>query len=216
MTGAQKEPEEHLLYYVVRRRALAGNEREVEFTVKNVEVLNRTTDKERGDILERLRPRFQLVDHFNEETREDQSTLPPSGRTYVYTITPVDVAEQRSQRPLTLVATRRPSEPPPVISDAELIVRYKLNPQGIDAPADTPQVLTPDDDELRVEWPEQSDPQRHSRVAVDGYRLVFRREPTFPAGSYGADGATQNRTASVLPTTNARPRSCSCAGRGSP
>ncbi|MFN7931101.1 MAG: hypothetical protein U0Y68_24875 [Blastocatellia bacterium] len=201
LTGAQKEPEEHLLYYLVRRRALAGDEREVEYSIKNVEVLNRTAD----NVLERLRPRFQLVDHFNEETREDQSALPPSGRSYLYTITPVDVAGLRSSRPLALVATRRPSEPPPVINDAELIVRYQLNPNGIETPGDLPQVLTPDAHELWVEWPEPSDPQRHSRVAVDGYRLVFRREPTFPAGSYGADGATQQRTASVLPTTNARP-----------
>jgi hypothetical protein len=58
------------------------------YTVKSAQVLHR----EGSSVLKRLKPRFQVVDHFNQETLEDQAALPATGRSYLYTITPVDFA----------------------------------------------------------------------------------------------------------------------------
>ena len=49
-----------------------------------------------------LKPRFQIVDHFNDETRAEQALLPTQGRTYLYTITPVDF-EGNLGRSLTVI-----------------------------------------------------------------------------------------------------------------
>ncbi|HEY9816543.1 MAG TPA: hypothetical protein V6D20_12210, partial [Candidatus Obscuribacterales bacterium] len=121
-TDCQAEPEQHLVHYHVQRRSLDGSDREAVYTVKGAEVLH--YDGSSG-ILKHLQPRFQVVDHFNAETLEDQANLPITGRSYIYTITPVDMAGHRG-RPLTLVATRYPNEPPQVPVNAQLQVRYTL------------------------------------------------------------------------------------------
>ncbi len=121
-TDCQAEPEQHLVHYHVQRRSLDGSDREAVYTVKGAEVLH--YDGSSG-ILKHLQPRFQVVDHFNAETLDDQANLPITGRSYIYTITPVDMAGHRG-RPLTLVATRYPNEPPQVPVNAQLQVRYTL------------------------------------------------------------------------------------------
>jgi hypothetical protein len=198
---SQRDPEHHLQHYLVRRRSLDGREREAEFTLKNVEVLNRNE----GGVLERLRARFQLVDHFNDKTAEDLAALPPEGRRYLYTITPVDVAGQRSERPLTIVALCRPNEPPPTPADGELIVSYQLRQRDFEpAPlAQPPQVQPPAD--VAVQWTPPGDTPRGPQVGIEEYRLIFRREDIFPIGSYGLDSESQGARTNGLPTSNARP-----------
>lgn len=201
LQGAQKEPEHHLMHYLVRRRALAGGEREAEFTIKHVEVLNRPA-AQGGNVLERLRSRFQLVDHFNQETAEDQAALPVNGKSYIYTITPIDVAGIASSRPLTIVATRYPNQPPQVPVDGELIVKYRLgnfqSPETVAMPQQPEDMLT-------VRWTQPLDSQNGPRVGIDRYRLVFRKETAFPVGSYGFDAESEGSRSNGLPVSNARP-----------
>ncbi|GAB4515279.1 MAG: hypothetical protein OHK0046_18520 [Anaerolineae bacterium] len=199
LTPAQAEPEHHLVHYIVQRRALDGSEREVIYTVKNAAVLTRRED----GTLALLRPRFQVVDHFAppQGTLDD---LPTEGRSYLYTITPVDFTGAYG-RPLTLVATRRPSAPPPVPTDAELMVRYRLpvealQPQSLDL---LPRAVVPD--AVIMEWTNPVDARLDRPVPIKDYKLILRREPTLPIGSYGLDSATQRPPARNLPTSNARP-----------
>ncbi len=201
LTGAQKEPEHHLMHYLVRRRALSGGEREAEFTIKHVEVLNRPADKG-GNVLERLRSRFQLVDHFNQETAADQAALPVNGKSYIYTITPIDVAGIAGARPLTIVATRYPNQPPQVPADGELIVKYKLG--NFQSPVAKGLTQTPEDN-LTVRWTQPPDSTGAPRVGIDRYRLVFRKETAFPVGSYGFDAESEGSRTKGLPASNARP-----------
>ncbi|MFC6937869.1 hypothetical protein ACFQHO_51425 [Actinomadura yumaensis] len=211
-TRAQNDPDHHLAHYLVRRRALDGDEAEHTTTVKPVKVLHRHTTDVAGadgdgqatptDTLSLLQPRFQVVDHFP-DTAGDLAALPREGRGYVYTITPVDFAGG-SGRPLTLIATRYPSTPPAVPVDGDLTVSYSIAPSDLE-PAEgaaTPQVMTPR--QVYVEW---SEPARQSgpAVPVRTYRLVFRRESTVPIGSYGLDSTTQRGRTTGLPTSNARP-----------
>lgn len=211
-TRAQNDPDHHLAHYLVRRRALDGDEAEHTTTVKPVKVLHRHTTAVAGaegaeqatptDTLSLLQPRFQVVDHFP-DTASDLAALPREGRGYVYTITPVDFAGS-SGRPLTLIATRYPSTPPAVPVDGDLTVSYSIAPSDLD-PAEgaaAPQVMTPR--QVYVEW---SEPARQSgpAVPVRTYRLVFRRESTVPIGSYGLDSTTQRGRTTGLPTSNARP-----------
>ncbi|NMF82836.1 hypothetical protein [Nodosilinea sp. P-1105] len=128
-SACQAAPEQHLIHYQVLRRSLDGSEQETTYTVKGAEVLHfDTKDKDSDGVLKHLQPRFQVVDHFNAETLADQANLPVTGRSYVYTITPIDLANHRG-RPLTLVATRYPNEPPRVPVDAQLRVSYRLRRQ---------------------------------------------------------------------------------------
>ncbi len=136
-SACQADPEQHLIHYQVLRRSLDGSEQEAVYTVKGAEVLHFDAN-DNGGVLKHLQPRFQVVDHFNAETLEDQANLPVTGRSYVYTITPIDLANHRG-RPLTLVASRYPNEPPRVPVDAQLRVSYRLRRQAdqtlvIDAP----------------------------------------------------------------------------------
>jgi hypothetical protein len=201
-TPGQRDPEHHLIHYHVRRRALDGNDREVVYTVKGADTLHR----EPGGVLKQLRRRFQIVDHFSEETAEDLAALPASGKSYFYSITPVDFAGNAG-RPLSIVATRYPSEPPAVPVDGECIVRYRLDSQTLlpetATPPEAPTLILPAG--LRVEWTEPSAPQRGPSIPIASYQLVFRREPILPVGSYGLDSSTQRPAAKSLPTSNARP-----------
>ncbi|WP_242901149.1 hypothetical protein [Actinomadura terrae] len=220
MTRAQNDPDHHLAHYLVRRRALDGDEAERTTTVKPVKVLHRhTTDvpgvpglDEAGgagtdaatptDTLSLLQPRFQVVDHFP-DTAEDRAALPREGRGYVYTITPVDFSGSAG-RPLTLIATRYPNTPPAVPVDGDLTVSYSIAPSDLDpaGSAATPQVMPPR--QVYVEWSEPA-VQNGPPVPVRTYRLIFRRESTVPIGSYGLDSTTQRGRTTGLPTSNARP-----------
>ncbi|GAA2629119.1 hypothetical protein SMC26_39705 [Actinomadura fulvescens] len=212
MSRVQNDPDHHLAHYLVRRRALDGDEAERTTTVKPVKVLHRHTTDVAGadgsdeatptDTLSLLQPRFQVVDHFP-DTADDLAALPREGRGYVYTITPVDFAGTAG-RPLTLIATRYPNTPPAVPVDGDLTVSYSIAPSDLDpaGSAATPQVMSPR--QVYVEW---SEPARQNGPAVPirTYRLIFRRESTVPIGSYGLDSTTQRGRTAGLPTSNARP-----------
>ncbi|HEU5101147.1 MAG TPA: hypothetical protein VFU22_19120 [Roseiflexaceae bacterium] len=199
--GAQREPEHHLIHYQVRRRSLDTAERDRAFTVKPAEVLHR----EIADApLTRLAPRFQVIDQFGGETDAEQAALPPTGRSYLYTITPIDVADNPG-RPLTLVATRYPTAPPRVPVDARLIASYALRAADL-APAAA--ALDPARDArpiapagIEAEW---SEPAAEPGPGIETYQLIFRRDSTLPAGSYGLDAASQGDRSKLLPTSNAR------------
>ncbi|MER6808929.1 hypothetical protein ABT299_06600 [Spirillospora sp. NPDC000708] len=209
VSRTQNDPDHHLAHYLVRRRALDGDEGERITTVKPVKVLHRhTTDVAAAggvtptDTLSLLQPRFQVVDHFP-DTAADRAALPREGRGYVYTITPVDFAGNAG-RPLTLIATRYPTTPPAVPVDGDLTVSYSIAPSDL-VPAGgtgTPQVLEPR--QVYVEWSEAAR-QDGPPVPIRTYRLVFRRESTVPIGSYGLDSTTQRGRTNGLPTSNARP-----------
>ncbi|WP_433326965.1 hypothetical protein [Spirillospora sp. CA-294931] len=209
MSRAQNDPDHHLAHYLVRRRSLDGDEAERTTTVKPAKVLHRHTTDVAGaegatptDTLSLLEPRFQVVDHFP-DSASDLAALPREGRSYVYTITPVDFAGSAG-RPLTLIATRYPNTPPAVPVDGDLTVSYSIAPSDLDpvGSATTPQVLAPR--QVYVEWTE---PARENgpTVPVRTYRLIFRRESTVPIGSYGLDSTTQRGRTAGLPTSNARP-----------
>lgn len=196
LTASQKSPEHHLLHYQVRRRALDGSEREVVYTVKNASVVNHGS----GNAVQLLRPRFQVVDHFNEESVAQQAALPIEGRAYLYTITPCDLADNLG-RPLSLIVTRFPDEPPAVPANGELTVAYQFaarpQPSGPVPIAQEPSTVT-------VKW---QDPVRSDglTVPVKTHRLIFRRHATLALGSYGLDAATSQTRRGSLPASNARP-----------
>lgn len=202
LTPAQRDPEHHLVSYQVRRRPLDGNDREVVFTVKGGDALHR----EPGGVLKQLRRRFQLVDHFD-ETPEDLALLPVNGKSYLYSITPFDFGGHGG-RPLSIVATRFPSDPPAVPIDGEATVHYVVDDSTLDpanaVPANAvPPLLVPST--LTVEWTESTTTQHGPVIPIGTYQLVFRRESTLPIGSYGLDSTTQRPSETSLPTSNARP-----------
>ncbi|MBZ0283172.1 MAG: hypothetical protein K8L97_20720 [Anaerolineae bacterium] len=201
-TKAQRDPEHHLVHYLVRRRTLDGRDRETVYTVKNAQALHLP----KGSLMQRLKPRFQIVDHFSKETLDDLASLPATGRSYLYSITPVDFAGNLG-RPLTLVATRYPNLPPLVPVSSELMVTYRLAndilaPENATMPT-TPEIVMPH--RIHVEWTEPTDARRGVHVPVAIYRLIFRKDPTMPIGSYGLDSSTQGPRTKSLPTSNARP-----------
>jgi hypothetical protein len=202
LTPAQRDPEHHLVNYQVRRRPLDGNDREVVFTAKGGDALHR----EPGGVMKRLRRRFQLVDHFD-ETPEDLALLPVNGKSYLYSITPVDFGGH-SGRPLSIVATRFPSDPPAVPVDGEAAVHYVISDSTL-APAhavpasDLPPLLVPS--ALTITWTESTTSQHGPVIPIGTHQLVFRRESTLPIGSYGLDSTTQRPSETSLPTSNARP-----------
>lgn len=199
-TECQSDPEHHLLHYQVRRRSLDGSEPEKFYTIKSAEVLHR----EPGEaLIKRLKPRFQIVDHF-EKNSDHPEILPTEGRSYLYTITPVDFADHLG-RPLSLVATRYPNEPPPVPTDGKLIVSYRLSQENF-APKCTkctiPKLIIPE--HVEAEWTPPAASPKGTMVATAQYVLIFRREATLPIGSYGLDSTTQRPRVKSLPTSNAR------------
>lgn len=199
----QDDPEHYLQHYLVRRRDLEGRTPEVTYTAKNADVVHRESSG--ADGLRFLRPRFQIVDNFGGESAQDLANLPARGRSYLYTVTPIDLAG-RAGFPLTLVATRYPNEPPPVPIDGKLRVDYKM-PSRADIKMhltdDTvPELLVP---ALHVTWTEPpQDRDDRPRVAIEHRILVFRRQRTLPIGNYGLDSETQRPPSDLLPTSNAR------------
>ncbi len=209
LTTAQRNPDHNLLHYEVRRLPLDGRDREVIYQVKAAAALCRGDEDagSNGITLDLLKPRFQVVDHFTEESAEDLAALPSEGRSYLYTITPVDYAG-KSGHPLTLVATRFPNEPPRVPVDGELAVEYELEDNDINVQtvsnesASTPAIVTPK--AVEVTWTEPADQRDGPRVAIKDHFLIFRKETTLPIGSYGLDSATSRPRSKQLPTSNAR------------
>ena len=119
--------------------------------------------------------------------------MPADGRKYLYTITPVDF-EGSLGRPLTLIATRKPDQPPLVPTDAELVVTYQLpkDPRqlaAVDA-AGLPPLLKPTS--VIARW---NDPvsNREYAVPVGQHYLIFRPVDILPIGSYGQDSAALHR-----------------------
>ncbi|HEY0734356.1 MAG TPA: hypothetical protein VGD69_05580 [Herpetosiphonaceae bacterium] len=198
----QADPEHHLAYYRVLRRSLDSSENDVIYTVKSAQVLHRTSD----DTLQLLKPRFQVVDHFTRETPAEQDALPVEGRSYLYSITPIDNAGKPG-RPLTLVATRFPDRPPHVPTDARLRVSYQLAETKQDDVQSSylqpPELLVPSG--VGVEWSEPSLGRDESRVAIKSYRLIFRRSAALPIGSYGLDSTTQRSAPTLIGSAVARP-----------
>jgi hypothetical protein len=203
----QADPEHHLAHYRVLRRALDGSERDVVYSVKGAEVLHRAAGAEgAGDVLTLLRPRFQIVDHFTRETPAEQAALPQEGRSYLYTVTPVDVGG-KAGRPLTLVATRFPDRPARVPTDAQLRVRYRLDDAAFadaDAPAFAPPPLL-EPHSITLRWSEPPAGHDETRVPVRGYKLLFRRSAVLPVGSYALDSTTQRGAGTLIGSAVARP-----------
>ncbi|MBD2074922.1 hypothetical protein H6F86_13655 [Phormidium sp. FACHB-592] len=201
-TACQTDPEHHLHHYEVRRRALDTNEREIVYTRTPADALHR----DKTNRIRRIRSRVQINDNFNQETLQAQATLPPEGRSYLYTITPSDHSGNLG-RPLTLVATRFPNEPPSVPVDGELILNYHLKPNDFTI-KEQPEVILnaeqPDCLAVHVEWSEPMQPKVGPAVAIDQYLLIFRKEETLPIGSYGLDSTTNRPRSHHLPTSNAR------------
>ena len=201
-TTYQVDPEHHLNHYEVRRRALDSNEREVVYTRTPADALHR----DKTNRIQRIRSRVQINDTFNQETLQAQSALPVEGRSYLYTITPIDHSGNPG-RPLTLVATRFPNEPPPVPVDGELIINYHLKPDDFTIKQQPEVVLNagqPDRLSVGVEWSEPMQPKVGPAVPIDQYVLIFRKEETLPIGSYGLDSTTNRPRNYNLPTSNAR------------
>ena len=199
---AQANPNHHLSHYLVQRRALDSSERALSYRVKPAQVLHRQQKGGRSELL-RIVPRFQVIDHFNHETADEQAALPASGLRYLYTITPVDYAD-RMGRPLTMVVTRFPDEPPQVPADARLLLRYRIDSvTDPTAPLEAlPKLRTPQ--LVLVDWSEPPPPQAGPAVAVAGYRLIFRRDRILAVGSYGLDSATSGDRLALLPSSLAR------------
>jgi hypothetical protein len=205
-TPRQADPEHHLLHYIVRRRSLDRPEQDLIYSVSAVEVLHREADDDGNDLLKTLRPRFQIVDQFNQETLSEQGALPATGLSYYYAITPVDFAGNVG-RPLTLVATRYPTDPPQVPTDGECTITYRLA-EGETIPTGktyaVPKLVLPA--RIHVTWTESSSTNDQSAPAIARYRLVFRRDQILPVGSYGLDSMTQGSRAKTLPSSFSMPR----------
>ena len=193
------EPEHHLAHYEVTRRTLGDGTEQMTTTVKPADVLEGGRPDEEFSV-RALRPRFQFVDHFGHETDDEIAALPASGKSYLYTITPVDLNESRG-RPVTVVATRYPNEPPPVPVDTEITVSYAVDADSF-APirSEQPPVTTPAG--IRARWTRPTVPAGAPLVAVEKFHLVFRRLETMAIGSYGLDAVTSGD----MPSSNARVR----------
>ncbi|MEM8671192.1 MAG: hypothetical protein AAGG48_26960 [Planctomycetota bacterium] len=214
ITGRDR-PEHHLHHYHVRRRRVDSDARDREFLVRASDVLHRELEPSGNgasdERLVRIRPRFQFVDHFADEPNEDAKLLPAQGRRYVYTITPVDVAGNASPRPLTVVVVRKPSSPPQTVTNPELIVDYEL-PKDIshvgdgdtETPADRRATLV-DLKHIKLAWTPPVDNPRGPNVAIDGYRVLFRRHQVLPVGQYAQDGEIGGDRANGAVVSHARP-----------
>ncbi|MEM7130405.1 MAG: hypothetical protein AAF702_29035 [Chloroflexota bacterium] len=203
-TTCQAQPEHHLMNYEVRRRSLDSQERDVVLTVKSGEILHRAKGTNQIDL---LRPRFQFVDNFEEQTEAELARIPERGLSYLYTITPIDFCQDRG-RPLTIVATRYPDTPPQVPVNGELTVAYSVSRSDTLAEqveeVPMPELVMPE--EVMIQWAEPRRLADRVFVPIKEYQLVFRRESTLPIGSYGLDSATQREAVKALPTSNARVR----------
>ncbi|AXA37948.1 hypothetical protein [Rhizobium leguminosarum] len=198
-TRTPDQPEHHLRYYHVVRRPLGTTGSDQHFYVKRTAIHYRKDDN-----LVVLPARFQFVDNFREEPVEDREFF--SGpRRYLYTITPVDLAGQRSQRSLSIVAERRPQMPPQAPEDPDIEIKYNVAAGDFSPVAnDTPladRLMKPQSVVISALKPALAD--AGDDPAPEQWRLVLRRERTLPIGSYPADAASENPRQSA-PASNAR------------
>jgi hypothetical protein len=201
------DPAHHLDYYLVRRRQIDGAGDEREFRVKAADVLHRAAnpDPSRPDILKRLKPRFQFVDHFEDESAEALAELPPGGRRYAYTIVPVDLTGVPSANAQTIVVRRRPATPPPTITESEFIVDYQIPAGGLPAPPSRAAPVLHPLKKLTFAWTPPVDPTVGPRVATAAVRLVFRRDEVLAIGQYAQDSDVGGPRTRGLAASNARP-----------
>jgi hypothetical protein len=198
-TATTDAPEHHLRHYHVVRRPIGTTGADQHFYVKRTAIQYRA-----GGTLITLPARFQFVDNFREENADDIALL-GSSRRYLYTITPIDLAGQHSKRSLSIVAERRPQQPPPAPEDADVEIRYRLARSDFKPVASaTPladRLLAPQSIVISALKPALSDAAYEP--APDKWRLVLRRERTLPIGNYPADAASENPRQSA-PASNAR------------
>lgn len=202
LTKLQQDPEHNLMYYEVRRRSLNAQTPEVVYQVKGASVLHQEQDGSQK-VLNILKPRFQVVDHFTHESLDDVIRLPATGLSYLYTITPYDFGGNAGH-PLLLVATRYPNEPPAVPVDSQFTVSYDISNQSEEPVEDQSRLpLAVSELNCTITWTEPT--VNGPKVPVDNYYLIFRKETTLPIGSYGLDSSTQRPRNKLLPTSNSRP-----------
>ena len=193
-------PEDYLAYYSVTRRRIDDANSEVQYKVQNLDPLVREEVESPGANpaykVRRLRTHFQIVDHFpynpaNPLTRDVQ---------YVYSVTPIALDGTAGVTD-TIVATRRPSTPPPVPTDARLEVLFPIKPEQFQ-PKRQPFVHQPC--RLLIRWTEPVVRAGEPRVAIDKLRLVLRRNRTVPTGSYGIDSDSRGNVHTGVSATNSR------------
>ncbi len=101
--GRADNPLTYLHHHAILRRREGFSERAKEFRIKPAAVASTQNT---------LRPRFEFVDCFEDESNEEAAKLPPEGRTYAYTITPVDIAGHASPVPFLVRINRSRLKPP--------------------------------------------------------------------------------------------------------
>jgi len=161
--------------------------------------------RENNSLLKQIKPRFQVFDRFTQESNTNLAALPAEGLSYLYSITPIDYSGNAG-KPLTLIATRYPDDPPRVPIDGQLTIEYDLD-QISESPREEvleiPSVVSPQ--KIEVSWSDPDFGSSERRVPVKNYYLVFRKQKTLPIGSYGLDSNTQVSPTNALPTANGRP-----------
>ena len=191
--------EHHLSHYEVRREHLNGRDPEAVFQVKKGAILHR----EKGAGIS-LQPRFQMVDRFDTEVGADVSAVTERGKLYLYTITPIDLSGGASPRPLSIVASRLPADPPMVPGDGELVLTYQLSDTPKDGKIGTGRPAVRQPTAIEFQWSDPPPPAGTTPPAVESYRLIFRRENALPIGFFSADADTRGGRTAGLPVTNAR------------
>lgn len=203
------DPEQQLRHYLITREHIDGDDPPMVVTVKAGDVLHKEHKNGGQDFhVVRLRPRFQFSDQFRGQEGEGISPLTAAGKTYLYTVTPIDLAGNASPRPLTVVATRFPAAPPLVPADGELTVAYVI-PEDLGKEidiSDEPFIGQIDGDELELRFSDPIEPPNQTFIPVNQYHVVFRREATLPVGFYGADEDVRGGHGRGLAVTNARVR----------
>ncbi len=203
------DPEQQLRHYVITREHIDGDDPPLVVTVKAGDVLHKEKkDGGQGFHVVRLRPRFQFSDQFRGQEGEGVAPLTAAGKTYLYTVTPIDLAGNASPQSLTVVATRFPATPPQVPTDGELRVAYVV-PEDLGREidiSDEPFISNIDGDALELRFSDPIEPPNQTFIPVNKYHVVFRREATLPVGFYGADEDVRGGQGRGLAITNARVR----------
>jgi hypothetical protein len=205
----QDDPEQQLRHYIISREHIDGDDPPLVVTVKAGDVLHKEQKDEGQDFhVVRLRPRFQFSDQFRSQEAEGIAPLTAAGKTYLYTVTPIDLAGNASPRTLTVIATRYPAAPPLVPADGELTVPYVV-PEDLGKEidfSDEPYISIIDKEVLELRFSDPIEPPNQTFVPVNQYNVVFRREATLPVGFYGADEDIRGGQGRGLAVTNARVR----------
>ena len=96
-----------------------------------------------------------------------------------------------------------PATPPPPVTKSEIVIDYEFGAGPIDKPIPKAEVIVPE--AIRFLWYPAVDSPNGPRVAVAGYRLVFRAEESLPLGQYAQDSEAGGPRSRGLATSNARP-----------